>query len=215
MLENFSDFYLPLMKVLDEFPGRTGQSGHVLKIIENRYGDQISPSQLEKNQRGQFYWIYNVRMCREHLRRKGFIDAPATGIWRMTEKGHKWLLEHPDAKHLTEERIHESHSGLPRRSVVPKIYRFPEKKETPPADQHRFGILNREVENIQAYLAGLSSLQPTDEKLCDWVSFCYTFEKYAEGKALFSLVSENDVNSWYYERTKKIAKVCEQKTRLG
>jgi len=60
-----------------------------------------------------------------------------------------------------------------------------------------------------------NSLQPTDEKLWYWVHLCYIFEMYAEGKELFSLVSENNVSSWYFECTKKIVKACEQKLRLA
>lgn len=70
-------------------------------------------------------------------------------------------------------------------------------------------ILEREISAIRAYLAGQSDQQPSDEKLCDWIHFCYTFELYSEGKDLFSLVSPDSVYPWYYDKTKRIAKICE------
>jgi len=75
-------------------------------------------------------------------------------------------------------------------------------------------ILSQQVEAIQAHLQGRGTTQVSDEKLCDWVQFCYIFELYSEGSELFSLVSEAEVNPWYFERTKRIARVCEQKMNL-
>ena len=69
-------------------------------------------------------------------------------------------------------------------------------------------ILDREVEAIRVYLQGRSALQPEDEKLCDWINFCYIFELYVEGIEIFSLVNSEAVHPWYYERTKKIARLC-------
>ena len=195
MLENFSDFYLPLMRVLENLPNRTGSSGYVIKAIETQYGDQISPIQFQRNRSGNLNWIYNVRMCREHLKRKGFLDAPATGIWRLTERGHKWLLDYPNATHLAEKRDHIIQSGFPNFPIESETRRSLPKSKPLSSDHPKSRILDREIENIQYYLAGQNSLQPSDEKLCDWVHFCYIFEMYAEGKELFSLVSENNVNS--------------------
>jgi hypothetical protein len=75
-------------------------------------------------------------------------------------------------------------------------------------------ILETRIDKIRGVLEGTQKL-PDDEVLCDWVHFCYTFAMYTEGKDMFSLVSGNEVNTWYYERTKKIAKVCEQKAKLA
>ena len=215
MLENFSDFYLPLIKVLDELPSRTGSRSYVIKTIETQYGDQISPSLFGHNSSRRIKWIYNVEMCRVFLLRKNFIDAPSTGIWRLTEKGHIWLLEHPNATHLSENRDQIIHSRFPNFLSESKARQSPVKPKPQSADHAKSRILDREIENIQYYLAGQNSLQPSNEKLCDWVHFCYIFEMYAEGKELFSLVSENNVNHWYFERTKRIVKACEQKLKLA
>ena len=69
-------------------------------------------------------------------------------------------------------------------------------------------VLARQVEAIRAYLQGNSVLQPEDEKLCDWVNFCYTFELYVEGVEIFALVNPQAIHPWFYDRTKKIARLC-------
>ena len=62
---------------------------------------------------------------------------------------------------------------------------------------------NSKVESINRVLEGVNSL-PTDEILCDWVQFCYDFGLYKEGQELFSLITPDQVNDWYYDRTKKL-----------
>jgi hypothetical protein len=84
-----------------------------------------------------------------------------------------------------------------RRSVV---------KETPGADTH--AILDREVAMIRDFVNG-SKTRPSDEKLCDWVHFCYTFELFGEGQRIFALIDPSQVHPWYYERTRRLARICE------
>jgi len=69
-------------------------------------------------------------------------------------------------------------------------------------------LLDHELTAIRAFLSGLSTQPPTSEKLCDWVTMCYTFELYSEGVDLFGFVDLLDVNEWYYTRTKKLARLC-------
>ncbi len=76
-----------------------------------------------------------------------------------------------------------------------------------------YPILDREIELIRAYLAGRNDQNPSEEKKCDWVNFCYTFELYAEGRDLFKLVAADGVNPWYWERTRKLAKICELRSK--
>lgn len=360
MLEVFGDFFVPLMRILDGLPSRAGKSGVVLTIFEQTYRDQIDPYQYTQNQSGNIRWEHNVRWSREKLKQIGFLDAPQTGIWRLTEKGHLWLMEHPEATHLSADESKskrknkvtppvqkavviqpETKSGflnalqeyLPgslqpilgsvfyefvqrsnylqirlagfsgchyeiilRRGeheialhfessaersqarlrgfephldelsqslkmpvlagyfqsrgwtqvriekqaqpfsrglvkeyadlvvnfmaitfpILEKIYAndggvhrqsIDKEKLADASPLHR--ILDQEVETIRVYLQGRSSLQLSDEKLCDWINFCYTFEMYQEGRDLFSLINTSDVNPWYYERTRKLARLCE------
>jgi hypothetical protein len=76
------------------------------------------------------------------------------------------------------------------------------------ADNRQQAILDREMEAIRVYLAGRSDTRPTDEKLCDWVQFRYTFEMYSEARELFVLINPADVNTWYFERTNELANIC-------
>jgi hypothetical protein len=70
-------------------------------------------------------------------------------------------------------------------------------------------ILAREIRSIRAYLYGDRSLSPSDQMLCRWIQFCYTFELFTEGAALFKLVRGDTVDPWLYERTQKLARACE------
>lgn len=72
-------------------------------------------------------------------------------------------------------------------------------------------VLSAQVAEIRAFLSGRAEHRPSDEKLCDWVQFCYTFGLYVEGRDLFALVNEADVNPWYLERTRKLARICSLK----
>ncbi len=74
-------------------------------------------------------------------------------------------------------------------------------------------ILEHESQTIRAFLEGRSDHRPTDEKICDWIQFCYWFELYAEGRDLYKLVLADGVNPWYLERTRKLAKICELRAR--
>jgi hypothetical protein len=69
-------------------------------------------------------------------------------------------------------------------------------------------LLDREIYSIQAFLSGRNEQPPTSEKICDWVTMCYSLELYSEGAELFGFVDPLEVNEWYYERTKKIARSC-------
>ncbi len=361
MLEAYGDFFVPLMRILDGLPNRAGKSGDVLRLLEQTYRDQIVPHLYTQNQSGNIRWEHNVRWSREKLKLLGFFDAPQHGIWQLTEKGHQWLAEHPEAMHLSVEKskpkrknrtapppptqkaviiqpeseggflaalqenlpdilhpiigsvmvefiqrsnylqirlagfsgchyeiilrrgkheialhfessaersqarlrgfepyldelslmlkmpvyagnfqsrgwtqvriekqaqplsqdVVQKYTDLVSRFVaatfpfLQKIYvhdershRHSMKKEKLADASPMYRILDEEVETIRTYLQGRSSLQLSDEKLCDWVNFCYTFGLYVESIGIFSLVNPDAVHPWYYERTKKIARSC-------
>ena len=69
-------------------------------------------------------------------------------------------------------------------------------------------LLDHEIALIRSFLDGISSQPPTSEKLCDWITMCYTLGLYSEGMDLFDFVDPLDVNEWYYTRTKKLARLC-------
>lgn len=71
-------------------------------------------------------------------------------------------------------------------------------------------IIETKIEMINQVLTGTAA-PPTDEVLCDWVHFCYDFGLYKEGQMLFTYVTIELVNPWYFERTKKVARLCSMK----
>ncbi len=74
-------------------------------------------------------------------------------------------------------------------------------------------ILDSQIKSIRDFLQGRTTDRPSDEKLCDWVYFCYTFELFSEAIQLFSLVVPDSMNSWYFNRTKKLAAICQVRAR--
>ncbi len=73
-----------------------------------------------------------------------------------------------------------------------------------------YAILDAQVTTVRDFLNGRSG-RPSDERLCDWVNFCYDFGLFREGRDLFRLIDPSQVNDWYYERTKRLARVCAMK----
>lgn len=91
----------------------------------------------------------------------------------------------------------------------PKANEVPEKKKR---ESNKITlaheILDQEIITIQAYLNGRSEKLPSNEKLCDWVIWCYGFGLFSEAAELFNLIDADEVNEWNYERSKKIARLC-------
>jgi hypothetical protein len=82
---------------------------------------------------------------------------------------------------------------------------YPERRtEAPPS---AYATLDAQVTAVRDFLNGRSG-RPSDERLCDWVNFCYEFGLFREGRDLFRLVDPSQVNEWYYERAKRLARVC-------
>ena len=75
----------------------------------------------------------------------------------------------------------------------------------------QIAILDSQIADIRGFLNGRAG-RPSDERLCDWVNFCYEFGLYREGRDLFRLIDPSQVNDWYYERTRRLARVCAMKT---
>ena len=71
-------------------------------------------------------------------------------------------------------------------------------------------IIDSQIATVRDFLNGRTG-RPSDERICDWVHLCYEYELYREGRDLFALVDPSQVNPWYYERAKRLAKVCAMK----
>ena len=195
---------------MDNLSQRMGRGEDILAQFEAQYHNQIPDHayHLEAISR-KMYWVRCVYNVQGKARELGLIENPSRGLWRLTEKGHNWLLDHPEETHFTGESANPNNSGGAKNPGIQKIHHLSSDLETQSTCQNRFKIFSREISSIQSYLHGNSPLQLSDEKLCDWVYFCYTFEMYTEGRDLFVLIDPNEVHSWYYERTRKLAKLCE------
>lgn len=100
--------------------------------------------------------------------------------------------------------------GGSQEQTVPSQRPNPAKhKAGAPASTH--AGLDALVTAIQDFLNGRYE-RPSDERLCDWVSLCYEFGLFKEGVELFRLVDPAVVNPWYYERTRRLARICNMKT---
>ncbi len=62
----------------------------------------------------------------------------------------------------------------------------------------------RQVRQIQDYLQGRNGDRPNSEQICDWIHFCYQFSLFREAVALFPLVNAREVDTWYFERARRI-----------
>jgi hypothetical protein len=86
------------------------------------------------------------------------------------------------------------------------------KQRREPATGGPHAVLDDEIARVRDFLRGRSG-RPSDEKLCDWVHFCYTFGLFAEARDLFRVVDPSQVHPWYYERTRRLARVCDLKAQ--
>lgn len=140
-------------------------------------------------------------------------------LWRRNAWARVWLeheaapLNQTHAARLAEQCarfITATFPILESSAHVPRARRA-EKKNGGQVDSPNpmYQALDHQVEAIHAFLEGRSDHRPTDEKICDWIQFCYWFELYAEGRDLYKVISADGVNPWYWERTRKLAKICE------
>ena len=107
------------------------------------------------------------------------------------------------------------HEGSNQRLEVPRVTaskRPTVRQRQEPASGGPHAVLDVEIAQVHSFLRGRSS-RPTDEKLCDWVHFCYTFGLFAEARDLFRVVDPSQVHPWYYERTRRLARVCDLKAQ--
>ena len=210
MFGPYSDYLIPLLKILDGFPQRMGRGEDVLALFKVQYHHEIPEDAYRvAATSGKMYWVRCVYNIQGKARKLGLVENPSRGLWRLTEYGHKWLIDHPDATHFTGEEVLTKTYRFTSSSRLVKGDHQHSGKGKPVTDHSKHKILTREIANIQIYLDGHSPIQPSAEKLCDWVYFCYTFELYPEGRDLFVLIDRDEVHSWYYERTKKLARLCE------
>jgi len=96
------EYNLALLRLMAEL-GRAPTSDAV-REFERRLGHLIAPEDRELNPSGHLRWDWRVRWARQDLVRAGLMGSGGRGIWTITEAGHQWLEDNPNATDL----------GLPR-----------------------------------------------------------------------------------------------------
>jgi len=94
------DYEVPLLRLLCKLPGGQGETAEVLDLFQDEYSHLIPEEHLELRDSGEPIWRNNVRWCRQNLKQLGLLDAPAHGVWRITDAGRQWLKENPDAMRI-------------------------------------------------------------------------------------------------------------------
>jgi hypothetical protein len=75
---------------------------------------------------------------------------------------------------------------------------------------HWLDVISQQVQLAREFLQGRTE-RPSDERLCDLVQLCYSLKLFREGRDLFNLVDGNSVNTWHYDRTRRMARICRVK----
>jgi len=86
-------------------------------------------------------------------------------------------------------------------------YKF---KEIP--DKELLSSIRGEINEIRAFIKGESPIEPSQEKLCFWVWFCYQFSLYWEGALVFRKVNPLNVAPPLYQIIKKLGIICENRS---
>jgi hypothetical protein len=217
-----AQYTLALLQLLDEVGPLTTRLA--IEAFEKKYRDRI-PEDMYGMVGNEFKWANRVRWERLNLARLGLMGNDQRGIWYITEKGYLFLREHPDdaLRQLQDlmttdaNRAKEERQKKPRtpniKTAMPKK-KIENRQATLSSQEFEDKVslahrkLRQEIQTIRDYLHGVSALQPSNELLCDWVHFCYMFEFFTEGALLYPFISSEDVNPWYFERTRKLARLC-------
>ena len=68
-----------------------------------------------------------------------------------------------------------------------------------------------EIREIRAFLKGDPTVEPSQEKLCFWVWFCYQFGLYWEGALVFRRINTLKVSPPLYQIIKRMGVICENR----
>ena len=87
-----------------------------------------------------------------------------------------------------------------------KRYKF---KEIP--NKELLSSIKGEIQEIRAFLRGDPTVEPSQEKLCFWVWFCYQFSLYWEGALVFRRINTLKVSPPLYQIIKRMGIICENR----
>jgi restriction endonuclease Mrr len=111
-----ADYCVPLLRLLAEIPGGQGSTQEIIDLFFEKYGQQIPPAHFDLTQKGEVHWHNKIAWVRYNLVRLGLMDAPARGVWRITQAGREWLAANPEATHVPKAGGAPPPTGRTRRS---------------------------------------------------------------------------------------------------
>jgi hypothetical protein len=124
-----------------------------------------------------------------------------------------WTAEQAGAYASLLARFIETTFPLLRQAFAARPPRRGRKAATHEGDNaEAYAILDQQINQIRRFLQGRAD-RPTDEVLCDWVQFCYTFQLFREATQLFDLIDPSAVDTWPYERARRLVRVCRIRAR--
>ncbi len=91
------EFWEPVFKALVERGGQASRV-EVLEAVEKKMAGELKPGDLALNRDGTTKWSKHVDYQRLVMVHEGLLAKGSDrGIWTITDKGGKWLSEHPSA----------------------------------------------------------------------------------------------------------------------
>jgi hypothetical protein len=82
-------------------------------------------------------------------------------------------------------------------------------KEIP--DKELLSAVRGEIHEMRSFIKGEPSIEPSQEKLCFWVWFCYQLGLYWEGALVFRKIDPLNVPPPLYQIIKKMGIICENR----
>ncbi len=95
------DYEIPLLRLLCQLPEGQGKAREICRSFEREHSDQIPNNDYHTPEKAQQpRWEKHVNWCRYSLSKRGFVESPRHGVWRLTEQGRQWARENPDTDAL-------------------------------------------------------------------------------------------------------------------
>ncbi len=79
------------------------------------------------------------------------------------------------------------------------------------SNKELLSCIRTEIHEIREFIKGEPSVEPSQEKLCLWVWFCYQFGLYWEGSLVFRRINTLKVSPPLYQIIKKMGIICESR----
>jgi len=84
-------------------------------------------------------------------------------------------------------------------------------KYTEVPEKELVAAVRQEIQEIRSFIRGEAGSEPSQEKLCFWVWFCYQFGLFWEGSLVFRKIDTFNVAPPLYQIIKKMGIICENR----